>query len=315
VEIRPDAEGFVKDISFERGQEVQARQILFVLDSNELQEQRKAARAELEAVEARLANAKRTFNRVQSLYARDAATLDELDEARTQRDARLADRKRLQARIDLLTEQIADTRIGAPVAGEVTDHRVDVGDYVRRGDLLATLYTADALEVRFRVGQQALGRVKTGQSVRLTVDAFEDRTFEAAVVYVGPAVQAGTRELPIVAVLDSDKGLLKPGAFVSAEVTIESRTDVPGIPEEALIAGREGYDVFVLADGMARRTSVEVGLRKPGRAEITQGLEIGQTVVRSGHLQLRDGQRVRVVTDDEAAGDGEASSTPTEGGE
>jgi membrane fusion protein (multidrug efflux system) len=295
VEIRPDADGFVEEIRFRRGQQVQAGDVLFVLDAEELRQQLASRQAQRQAVSARLARAQRSYRRYRDMYQEGASATEELDRVRSEYQALQAQKREVEAGIELLRRRLADKRVVAPVAGRITDHRVDEGDYVGRGDLLATLYSLSAMEVRFTVGQQALGRVRTGQTVRLSVDAWPERTLTGRVTYVAPAVRAGTRQLPVVATVDHPEGLLKPGAFASAELTIETRRDVPTVPEEALIATRQGYEVFVVEGETARRREVTVGLRKPGWAEITEGLQVGQRVVRTGHMRLRDGRSVRVV--------------------
>jgi membrane fusion protein (multidrug efflux system) len=295
VEIRPDAVGFIEEIGFDRGREVQATEILFRIDSKELSKQLAGVQAELAALETRLGNARRTLERIRKLREQDATTVDEVDQARTQYRTLVDRKKGLEARIGLLQQRIDDTRVRAPVSGTMSDHLVDVGDYVKRGQLLAVLVTESDLEVRFALGQQAMGKVRTGQQVDLSVDAWPERTFEARVVYVAPTVDPSTRQIQLTAVVEEDGEELKPGAFASAELTIEVRRDVPSIPEEALVASQGGYRVYVVEDSRASAVPVEIGLRKPGRVEIRSGLEIGQTVVRTGHQKLQDNQRVRIV--------------------
>jgi membrane fusion protein (multidrug efflux system) len=78
-------------------------------------------------------------------------------------------------------------------------------------------------------------------------------------------------------------------------LTVDQRSNALTIPEEALIATREGYMVFVVDDGnRARRRSVEIGLRDPGRVQIVEGLEPGERVVRTGHMRIGDGSLLSI---------------------
>jgi membrane fusion protein (multidrug efflux system) len=62
------------------------------------------------------------------------------------------------------------------------------------------------------------------------------------------------------------------------------------IPEQALIATRAGYMVFVVGkNGSAVARPVEIGLREPGLVQITEGLSAGERVVKTGHLRVADG--------------------------
>jgi membrane fusion protein (multidrug efflux system) len=298
IQVRPDASGYIRDIAFQRGTQVEAGQVLFRIDKDELVPRLQAAEAELGAVQNKLQRAQRTYRRILALRRQEAGTVDELDEARTQYQTLQDRRDRLEAQVQLLKEQIQDTSIRAAVDGVVSDPMVDIGDFVKRGRHLATLVSQSALEVRFRVGQQAMGQVRTGQDVRLSIDAWPDETFTAKVVYIAPSIDETTRQLTLIAVVQNDANRLKPGAFASAELVIDSRQS-PAIPEEALVATQGGYRVYVIDDRQAVRREVEVGLRKPGLVEIRQGLEAGEKVVRTGHLRLEDSDRadVRVVRD------------------
>ncbi len=295
VEIRPDAAGHVREIRFTRGTKVGKGDVLFVIDHAELEDRLAARRAELENLSVRLGKARRTRERVERAYGQGAATIEERDRVRSDVEGLEAEEQRLKSLIDLIGEQLRDTRVRAPLGGTMSDHRVDVGDFVSRGDLLATLFSDSALEVRFTLGQQAIVDARTGQSVRLTADTIAGGTFLGTVAYVAPSVDASTRQLPVVAVLDDPDGLLRPGVFVSVELISHVRRDVPSVPEEALIATREGYQVFVVKNGRARRREVEVGLRRPGLVEVRRGLDVGERVVRTGHMRLKDGQAVRVT--------------------
>jgi membrane fusion protein (multidrug efflux system) len=79
---------------------------------------------------------------------------------------------------------------------------------------------------------------------------------------------------------------------VNVTLTLEKRDGSVVIPEEALVGSRKGYHVFVVQDGKAVRKDVTVGLRKPGRVEIREGLSPGDRVVTHGHMQLEGGRRV-----------------------
>ncbi|MCF8080994.1 MAG: hypothetical protein K9K88_17075 [Desulfobacterales bacterium] len=114
--------------------------------------------------------------------------------------------------------------------------------------------------------------------------------------YVSPQIVETTRSLPIKAWVENPDRTLLPGAYAAAELIIETRNNAVLIPEEALVPTREGYGIFVVEDGMARWREVDIGLRRPGTVEIRQGLEPGEILVRTGHINLADGDPVKVVS-------------------
>ncbi len=309
VELRPEIAGTVVEILFEEGQEVKAEALLFTLDASKLQQEQAARRAELEAAQIRLSNAKRRFERFDSLSA-GAVSRDERDDVETFFQTAKADVDRLEAELARVAERLKDTRINAPFTGMISEHKVDVGDFVEVGDLMATLYRADELEVAFTVPERFMGRVKRGQPVEILVDAYPDHRFRADVTFVSPSVDERTRDFLVKAIVGNPERVLKPGAFATAVVTVATRENRPVIPESALVATRSGYIVFVVRDGTAYRRDVGIGLRKPGVAEIREGLAAGETVVTAGQMNLSDGVGVTV-----RAKDGGESTKETEEGE
>ncbi len=312
VVLRPEAPGILRRIGFAKGDRVEAGQLLFELDDAILRRRLKATRAALRSAETRLRNARRRFERQQQLRRRQAVSEAVYDDALAAKKAAAAESARLEAEIDLIRERIADTHLRAPFAGVITEPRVDAGAWVRTGQDLATLYRTDALEVAFSVPARHAERLQPGQAVHVAVDNRPDERITGELVYIDPQVDPASRNLRLKAELPAASGL-KPGAFVSAQVVVATRRDRPVLPEEALVATRTGYILFAVQDGRAQRRSAEIGLRRAGTVEITEGAAVGDRVVRRGHMRLIDGAAVRVRASDGGAGAKAAGgSTPGE---
>jgi len=297
VELRPETAGRITRIPFEEGDRVAEGDLLFELDTRKLERELRARSAALEAAEARLENAERELDRAERLYAQNVATEDRRDQAATEVRAARAEVRRLESEVSLVRERLADMRIEAPFEGMISEALVDPGDFVGVGDRLATLYRTDALEIEFSLPERHSGRVTTGQQAELRVSAWPDRSFSATTTFVSPGVNDDTRDFLVKARLANPDALLKPGTFATAVLTVDVREDALTIPEEALIATREGYMVFVVDDeDHARRRSVEIGLRDPGRVQITNGLEAGEQVVRTGHMRVADGSPLNITS-------------------
>ncbi|HSO23747.1 MAG TPA: efflux RND transporter periplasmic adaptor subunit [Chondromyces sp.] len=295
VEIRSEAIGLVESVSFEEGSLVRSGQRLVTLDAAKLSRQLEAQRAALEAAEAREELAGQIHHRVTTLHERGSASAEELDRsAAALRQAR-AEGRRIAAEIGLVEERLEDTAIVAPATGRLAERLVDPGDFLDVGDPVAVLYTIDPLEIAFAVPERSTARIVRGQEVAASVPAFPDREFGGEVGYISPVVDEGTRSFLVKALIANPDGSLKPGTFATARVVTERREGVPVVPEEALVSTRTGLIAFVVSDGAAVRREVEIGLREPGRVEIRSGLEVGETVVRTGQMNLSDGAAVRVV--------------------
>lgn len=293
VEIRPEVEGVIRRVAFQDGDRVECGQTLYVLDDSVLQAQHEASRGAVDEARARLSHAEWNLDRLRTLAEQDAARAEELKDARDTYRALRARTKRLESETEEAKERLQDTTIAAPVAGRMTASSVDPGDYVEVGQKLAGLYPASALEVEFAVPERYADAIESGMDAELTAAAFPNRRFTARVTYVGPAVDPNTRTLSCKARVDSSEGLLRPGMFANVHISVETRADVPVIPEEALVRTRAGAIVYVVTDGAAVKRDVTIGLRKPGIVEIRDGVRVGETVVVRGHMLLRDGMPVR----------------------
>lgn len=295
VELQSESTGPVVRVHFEEGSLVEKGQTLVTIDADKLRSELSARRAALESAEARAELSRRTFERVRTLHERGSASREELDRAESDLDQARAEVRRLASEIELIDERLEDTVVAAPMTGMISERLVDPGDFVDVGEPLATLYRTDTLEITFGLPERFYDRVAPGQEVIAGVSAYPDREFTGVVRFISPAVDVSTRTFRVKARIDNAEGLLKPGTYARVQVTLEKRRDRPVIPEEALVSTRSGYLVFAVEEGTARRRSVTIGLREPGRVEIREGVEPGETVVRAGQMSLVDGASVEVV--------------------
>lgn len=295
VELRSEVAGIVRSIPFREGARVDAGHVLFELDDEKLERQVVAREAAVRASEVRLANAQRTFDRQQQLLERGISAQEEFDRAQAELDGAAAELERYAAELALARAQLQDTQIVAPFAGFMSARQVDVGAYVSVGDTLATIYQVDPVELEFSVPERFAAQVEPGQSVEVQVAAMPGTTFEGEIDFVSPAVRVATRDFLVKASIPNPDSVLRPGASATALVRVAENVDRPVVPEEALVATRRGYLVFVVEDGIAVPRDVEMGMRQGGRVEVLEGLSPNEVIVRSGHIRLNGGEPVQVV--------------------
>ncbi|MEX0654977.1 MAG: efflux RND transporter periplasmic adaptor subunit [Phycisphaeraceae bacterium] len=296
VEVRPEVAGRVRSITFEEGSFVEEGQLLVEIDDDKLRRQLASREAALRAAQVAVDNAQRTFARQQQLRDRGVVSADDFDQAQAALNSAEAEVDRLEAELALVEQQVEDTQIRAPFGGMISQRMVDRGAYVNAGDDLARLYQTDPLEIAFSVPERYMGQVQSGQPVAVTVTAYPDRTFDGVVDFVSPAIDEATRSFLVKARIDNPDAALMPGGFATAVVVIGERTDRPVVPAESLVATRRGFSVFTVGeDERATMQDVSTGLRRQGMVEVTEGVSVGDRVVRTGHLRLSGGERVRVV--------------------
>ena len=304
VMIRPEVAGRVKAIAFTEGQRVQKGQLLVQLDDQLQAAQVAQARAEMSIAEA-------NHKRNQDLVAQNFISKRTVDESAAALDV-------ARAKLELAVATQQRLRIVAPFDGVTGLKQVSVGDYLKDGADIVNIEDIDAVLVDFRLPERFQSKIRVGQKAQLSVDALPGKPFTALVQAVDPLIDANGRSVGIRGCIDNRQRQLRPGMFARVNTVFGVREQALTVPEEAIVP--QGGRAFVLkvVPGekpdtlVTQRVAVKTGVRQPGKVEITEGLEDGDTVVTAGQQRLqKDGMPVRVI-DLAAAGKGPnaAASAP-----
>lgn len=279
VELTTEVSGRVVELNLETGQKVAKGDLLLRLDDRQ-------ARADLKIIEAQLADARRQYDRARQLRSNNSISQSQVDELRTAVDVAEAQRQSARVRLE-------NHRIEAPFAGVVGLSDISVGAYLTSGTSVTTLDSTDRMELNFAIPERFLGQVALEQPVSAASPAYPDRVFTGKLAELGSRINELSRTLPVRALIDNPDGQLRPGQFMSATLTLRERNALV-IPEQAvMIRGDEKY-VFVAEDGIARRMSVTLGSRMPGRVEVVDGLTMDDRVIVTGQDRLSSGDRIDV---------------------
>ncbi len=140
-----------------------------------------------------------------------------------------------------------------------------------------------------------MSELRTGQPIRVTVDARPGKTFEGTIYAIDPLVEVAGRAIRLRARIPNPDGELSAGLFARVDVAVGRRENAIVVPESAVFSRGQKRFVYRIVDDRPVLTEVELGQRRPGRVEIRSGLGNDDTVVRAGQQQLRDGARVEVI--------------------
>ena len=295
IRVRPELNGIVEEIHFQEGDIVEKGQLLFTIKHEKIKHKLNAQKAALAKAKAQLNEAERKYNRYSRLYKKGATSVEAKDEAETAYHKAKAGVDQIKSKIAELEETLQDAFIRASFTGRTGDIKVDPGAWVKVGTALVDLVQDKTLQVSFTLPERYMGEVEIDQSMKVLVTAYPDRIFQGRVYFVSPNILGATRSLLIKGRIDNQNKLLSPGAFASVKLALEERKDTLVIPEQALVATKKGYTVYAVEDKTAKRKSVQIGLRKPGMVEIKSGLKAGERVVSEGHINISDGDKLRVI--------------------
>jgi multidrug efflux system membrane fusion protein len=291
VNVTSDVSGRITDIMFTAGASVKAGQPLVQLFDGPEQ-------GDLASFKAQATGASLALDRAKQLAARQFGPQSTADAAQATYDQAVAGIAKTEA---LISQKL----VRAPFDGELGVRRVEIGQYLSAGTQIVTLTDLSMLYANFTVPEKASAALQVGQTVRLSVDAYAGRIFEGKITTIEPQIAADTRNIRVQATIANPDHILKPGMFTTTTVVLPDNPPVVTVPETAVDYTLYGDSVFLITekkgdDGKtsltAVRTFVRTGKRIDGRAEILEGLKVGDRVVAVGQLKLQSGAAVAIST-------------------
>ncbi|WGF88256.1 efflux RND transporter periplasmic adaptor subunit [Marinivivus vitaminiproducens] len=306
VDIRPQIDGKLLELAFSEGQDVDAGDLLALIDPAPYKAAYDEAVANKARDQATLANAKLDEARYERLSKSDYATRQEADQARAlvaETEAQiLAD----EAAIDSAAAELAYTRITSPIDGRTGIRNVDVGNIVRTSDTdpIVTVTQLQPISVLFTLPEIELSRVsRAAARGEVVAEAFSGGARElldtGTLEVIDNRVDDTTGTIRIKATFANAELQLWPGQFVNVRLRIDTLPDAIVVPAPAVQQGPTGTYVYVLDAGQPGQErvvmrNVTVAREEDGRAVITAGVQPGEQVVTAGFVRLTDDARVRV---------------------
>jgi RND family efflux transporter MFP subunit len=297
VALKSRLETTIVAVHFEDGAKVNEGELLFTLDSRQIDAQIEQAEGALARDRAQLEGAQRDLRRYTDLVSKGATTQVNVDNAKTQSDILIATIKVNQAALDNLKVQKTYTLIRAPFTGRVGAANVKVGNFVRPADTqsLAVINQMAPVYVTFAVPQRVLvdlreSMARNGARVIATIPGRQSSE-EGNVAMVENAVDMATGMITVRGVMDNGNETLWPGTLVATKLIIRTEDSVV-VPTIAVQRSQSGNFVFVVKDGAAKVQPVTVDRTFQGFSVIADGLSGNESVVIDGQLLLSDGARV-----------------------
>jgi RND family efflux transporter MFP subunit len=297
VALKARLETTIVAVHFEDGAKVNEGDLLFTLDSRQIDAQIEQAEGTLARDRAQLEGAQRDLRRYTDLVGKGATTQVNVDNAKTQSDILIATIKADQAALDNLKVQKSYTLIRAPFAGRISAANVKVGNFLRPADTqpLAVINQMAPVYVTFAVPQRVLvdlreAMAKGASGVTATIPGHQ-RSESGTVAMVENTVDATTGMVTVRGIMNNENESLWPGTLVNTRLIVRNEDSIV-VPTVAVQRSQNGNFVFVVKDGVAKVQQVKVDRTSQGTSVISEGLSGGESVVVDGQLLLSDGTRV-----------------------
>jgi RND family efflux transporter MFP subunit len=304
------ASGYLKHWYTDIGTRVKAGDLLAEIDSPEVDQQLRQARADLLTAEANNRIAQATARRVHVLLPTHAVSAQQDDQASGDAAAKVAAVASAAANVARLEQLVGFEKVIAPYAGTVTARETDVGDLINAGSgtgrELFRVADTTRLRIYVQVPQSYAPSIKPGIPVALHFPEYPGRTFPAQLVRTADAIEPRSRTLLVELEADNAKGDLLPGGYT--EVHFKRPVDDRGvrISASALLFRAEGLRVATVDPaGKVVLHKITLGRDFGTAVEVLTGIEPGGAVVLNPPASLTTGAVVHVM--DEAKAIAQAS--------
>ncbi|HCC86363.1 MAG: Efflux transporter, RND family, MFP subunit [Proteiniphilum acetatigenes] len=272
--IAPATGGRIRDIFVDVSSTVRRGEAVATMDD-----------ARFEQQQTQVATLRRDFERYEELFAVGGISRQQLDQARTQLEVAETALKNLEE----------NTTLVSPVSGVVTARNYDPGDVAMQLPIL-TIENINPVKVMVNVSETYWSRVVKGMPVEVQADALGSETFSGKVSIIYPTIDPVSHTFPVEITVPNADLRLRPGMFARVKMNFGTR-ERPLLSDKAVLkqVGSNDRYVFVVKDGVAFYTLVQLGVRINDKYEIVSGLNDGDRVIVEGNRGLIDGTEVEVV--------------------
>ena len=297
VTIRPEVSGKIKSVLFEGGTYVKAGDPLVEIEDE-------LYKAQLKEAEGGLAFAKVQYERASRLVAGKAGSIREKDRA-------YSELLQAEARYETAKIKLDNTVVRAPFDGVVGLKEYSVGAFIEERTELVSFVDVDPIKVDFRLPGIYLKSISKGQKIKVKVDGFPNKKFEAEIEAIDAKVDPHAHSIAVRAAIPNESGLLKPGLFARLKIVIGQKENVLVVPESAVTVSGEISYLFKVVEGkykgkkisIAAKTAVVAGLSEGGNVEIIRGVHEGDQIITVGVTKIRDSFPVRIIQPEEESSD------------
>ena len=290
--------GYIRHWYVDIGGRVKQGQLLAVVETPELDQQLRQAKANLANAESNQQIADITATRWQNLLKTDSVSHQEADQAVSDLHSKEALVDSNKANVDRLEQLQSFERIVAPVDGVITARNTDIGALIQADTTapkeLFHLSAIQKLRIYVPVPGVYAPSVKTGDKTAVTLDAFPGQAFTGTLVRNANAIDSASRTLNVEVDVENTSGRIMPGAYAFVHFKVPFTNGAVTIPSNALLFRSEGLRVGVVRNSHVALLPITIGQDYGDAVEVLSGLNARDSVIVNPSDSLANGAEVRV---------------------
>lgn len=302
VEVKPQVSGVIRSKEYKEGSYVREGQLLFVIEQDSYSANLEEAMANIKQAEAKYIQAKENYNRILSLFKKNAVSRQDLDNAKGEYDSSKASLESFKAAYDNAKINYDYTLIRSPVAGFIGQSNFSIGNLVTSSNLLTVINKINPIYVNFSIPYADFSLLNKLQS--LSMIEFEEMYVEMAysddeikykgkLIFVDKVIDKDTENIAIKAEFDNENRNIMPGQYVKTKIIGAKLINTLLIPQEAIINTAMGSMVITVDDkNIAQYKKIELGPNIDGKFIVFSGLDSGDRIIVEGINKVRGGSKV-----------------------
>jgi len=278
------ASGIIEQIMVEEGDYVEKGQVLAKLEPERYELNLRRAQADMTGIEKELA-------KINKVYHQKLVSDDTYDKMTAQYES-------AKATLALATLDLKEATIIAPISGYIAERNAKVGNLTESFQRERMFHIVQQKELYGIVylPEKELSQVHKDQKARLIVTALNDIEINAFVERISPVIDSKTGTFKVTLRVPNEDNKLMSGMFTQVSLNYNTRDNATLLPRKAMLALDDTVNVFVVDDkGIARKVAIKTGYQEGKYVEVLEGLSGNETVVITGHQNLKDNAVVNIV--------------------
>lgn len=316
AEVRPEVSGILKERCFTEGAMVKEGDVLYRIEPDTYKAALDKAKADLASAEANLNVTKLRERRTASMLKTKSVSQQDYDDVKATLRQAEASVQSCKAAVDSAEINYRRTEVRAPISGRIGLSNFSVGALLTASQTspLATIYQTDPIYVELsqssddlyslkkQLGERGDVKTENPSNIKATLTMHDGSYYPAAghLNFTGVDVDQNTNTVTLRAEFPNPSGVLMPGLFVRTSVVMGQDSQAILAPQKAVLRDLKGMPyVYIVKDGKAERQNITISHAIGNDWYVTDGLKLGDEIVLNGIHNVRSGQSVQVVSEEE----------------
>lgn len=296
--IASEVAGLIKSYPVNEGDFVNRGDIIAVINTDVLNINLEEAKASKREAFARLQLARKNMQRLKQLYDKGIASLQQMQDAESERDAWTAKISVMESKIRKQEHDLRVSKILAPFGGYITSEHTEVGQWIDEGGAVAEIIDIDDVEIVVDVPERYITHLSHGDKSVVELDALPQTEIQGQIKFIVPQADKAARTFPVKVVVKNPDHIIKSGMVARVSFLIGEPSLVKLVPKDAIVEQNNKNFVYVVSDGSVQPVPVTKGIPYKDLIQVVGPINTGQLVVIRGNERLKPGQPVKIVNQD-----------------